>query len=76
MDIKRKLSPHLGDDLKIRIFFGEIQNFYPSSSSPPTSPLPINAPSNGHGKGEEGLELVAGNPSQGAYREVPTAEGL
>jgi hypothetical protein len=73
MDIKRKLSPHLGDDLKIRIYFGEIQNFYPSSSSP-ASPLPTN----GHaaGNGNEGLELVSVNPTQGSYREVPSAEGL
>lgn len=65
MDIKRKLSPHLGDDLKIRIYFGEIQNFYPSSSSVPVSPLPANS--------NEGLELVPDHPTQ-SYRKVLSDE--
>jgi hypothetical protein len=88
MDIKRKLSPHLGDDLRIRIFFGETQSVIVSSSSPPgsLSPLPkIKSKSSGMSSSREakevnesrGVELVATNRANGSnYQGVLREEEL
>jgi hypothetical protein len=91
MDIKRKLSPHLGEDLRIRIFFGETQSVMVSAASPPgsPSPLPYHAPSKSKSSAlvsgievkeqAEGrsVELVATNRGNGSkYQEVPRKEEL
>lgn len=77
MDIKRKLSPHLGDDLKIRIYFGEIKH---QPSSPPTSPLSLHTPppqsSLNDDENGQSIELAVTNKTNGKYQEISRAEEL
>lgn len=83
MDIKRKLSPQLGDDLVIRIHFGEVQSIK-SDNVGNGSPNGLGVvqgkvTGNGHmnninneSKSNE-IELTS-KPTRGQYQEVPKEE--
>jgi hypothetical protein len=76
MDIKRKISPRLGDDLVIRIFFAE------TTTSPGQIQIQERSLKLGNSQGElnsspieingNGVELTA--QSKGRYHEVPVRE--
>lgn len=79
MDIKRKLSPHLGDDLAIRIYFGEIIHQPTSSTTSPSSPLALQTTSllsDDVKPSGQSIELTTTNRSNGKYHEVSRVEEL